>query len=74
MSLVESAPRRHARLESVSRAVLSLGVSSIEPMIAMFGRPVKLIIAIGVVHSVLCLVSRRIDERERLTRHITCWR
>jgi hypothetical protein len=69
MPLIEPAPCRHARLESGSRPVLSLRVRSIEPAVAVVGRPVILIMPIGVVHGVLGLVSARIDKRKRLARH-----
>src|SRR5579864_2400007 len=69
MPLIEPSPCRHAHLQRISRPVLSLRVRSIEPAVAVVGRPVILIMAIDVAHRVLCLVSGWVDKRKRLARH-----
>lgn len=66
---INPAPGSHTRLQYCSRPALGLRVGSFKPTIAVISRPIIFVVPIGVVYRVLCLVSGRIDERERLRDH-----
>ena len=70
MHPIRPAPLRHAGSEGSSRPVLRLRVGTAETRVAVIGRPVKLEMAVRtilrIIHCVLRLISRGIDECKRL--------
>jgi hypothetical protein len=66
MHLVGSSPDRHAGLQDGSCAILSLGIRGSESVIPVVGRPIEFVVAVAFVDGVLRLISRGVDECERL--------
>ena len=65
-SLAGLTPYRHTGLQDCPRLFLRFGIRRSQAVISMISRPVILIVAIYVMHGILCLISRRVDKCKRL--------
>lgn len=68
---LKPAPGCHAGLQGCSRSILSLRERTVETRIAVVRHPMKVIVAIRVVDSVLGLISSGIDKRKRVVCHVS---
>ena len=66
---IRSAPFGHAGFQRSSRHVLRFRIGTAKTRVAVIGVPAIFVVAIRVIHRVLRLISRGIDEGKRLARH-----